>query len=69
MKLLVGRKFDDPDVQAELSKAFFKTEKLPCGGVGISIMYNDMPIVMSTEHFMAMMLTQAKEISAGANGG
>lgn len=69
MKLLVGRKFDDPDVQAELSKAFFKAEKLPCGGVGISIMYNDEPTVMSAEHFMAMMLTQAKEISAGANGG
>jgi len=69
MKLLVGRQFDDEDVQKELKKAFFKSEKLPNGGVGISVSYNDEPMVISAEHFMAMMLTKAKDISAGANGG
>jgi len=69
MKLLVGRQFDDEDVQKELKKAFFKSEKLPNGGVGISVSYNDDPMVISAEHFMAMMLTKAKDISAGANGG
>ena len=69
MKLLVGRQYDDKDVQAELSKSFFAHQKLPCGGVGIRIMLNDEPTVISAEHFMAMMLVKAKEISAGANAG
>jgi heat shock protein 4 len=69
MKMLVGRQFDDPSVQTELSRQLFKAEKLPHGGVGISIMLNDEPTVISAEHFMAMLLTKAKEISAGANAG
>lgn len=69
MKLLVGRRFEDPDVQKELSKAPFKAVKLKSGGVGISILYNDEPMVVSAEHFMAMMLVKAKDISAKANAG
>ena len=69
MKLLVGRKFDDADVQKELARSAFKAVKMPHGGVGISISYNDEPLVVSVEHFMAMMLVHAKEISANANGG
>jgi heat shock 70kDa protein 4 len=67
MKLLVGRNFDDPDVQAELQKAPYKAERMAHGGVGISIMYNDAPLVVSAEHFLAMMLVKAKEISYAAN--
>lgn len=68
-KLLVGRRFDDPDVQQELARAPFDAVKLPSGGVGISVTYNDEPMVVSAEHFMAMMLTKAKEIAASANAG
>lgn len=67
MKLLVGRKFDDAEVQAELAKLPYKTVKLPNGGVGISIIYNDEPLVVSAEHAMAMMLVKAKDTSAKAN--
>lgn len=69
MKLLVGRKFDDAEVQAELAKLPFKTVKLPGGGVGITITYNDEPLVVSAEHAMAMMLVKAKDTSAKANAG
>jgi heat shock protein 4 len=68
MKLLVGRKFDDAEVQAELANLPYKTVKLPSGGVGIQIMYNDEPLVVSAEHAMAMMLVKAKDTSAKANG-
>ena len=69
MKLLVGRQFDDLDVQRELSLAPFKAVKLPGGGVGIVVLYNDEEKVLSAEHFMAMMLGKAKDIGAKANGG
>eukprot|EP01032_Pedospumella_encystans_P027911 gene27911-31528_t len=69
MKMLVGRKFDDADVQAEIANLPFKTVKLPSGGVGISIMYNDEPLTVSAEHAMAMMLVKAKDTSSKANAG
>ena len=67
MKLLVGRKFDDPDVQRELSKVPFSATKLENGGVGINVTYNDEKTVISAEHFMAMMLVKAKQIAMKAN--
>lgn len=69
MKLLVGRRFDDPDVQKELAQAPFKSSKLPHGGVGINIMYNDEQVVVSAEHFLAMLLVKAKDIVSSANNG
>lgn len=69
MKLLIGRKFDSPDVQRELSKAPFKAAKLANGGVGIMVSYNDSSIVVPAEQFMAMMLVHAKETAQKANNG
>jgi len=69
MKLLVGRKFDDADVQKEMAKMPYKTVKMPNGGVGISIKYNDEPLTISAEHAMAMMLVKAKDVSSKANNG
>lgn len=43
MKLLVGRNYDEPDVQEELKRFPYKTVKMPHGGVGITVMYNDEP--------------------------
>jgi heat shock 70kDa protein 4 len=67
MKLLVGRKFDAPDVQEEIKRAPFKASKLPNGGVGINVHYNDEDVVVPVEHVMAMMLVKSKEIAAYAN--
>ena len=69
MKLLVGRKFDCPDVQAELKRAPFKASKiLHSGSVGINILYNNEETVVPVEHVMAMMLVKAKEVASRANG-
>eukprot|EP01031_Cornospumella_fuschlensis_P026854 gene26854-32453_t len=69
MKMLIGRRFDDPDVQQELAKQPYKTVKMSHGGVGVQVQYNDEPIVVPVEHFLAMMLVKAKEISAKASNG
>lgn len=67
MKLLVGRRFDDADTQKEIKKCPFACEKLPTGGVGIVVNYNEEQLTVSAEHFMAMMLVKAKDISFKAN--
>jgi heat shock protein 4 len=69
VKMLIGRKFDDPDVQHELSLAPFKSQKLPHGGVGISVSYRDEQVVIPAEHYMAMLLLKAKDIVSSANNG
>jgi heat shock 70kDa protein 4 len=68
MKLLVGRNYDDEDVQLELSKTPFKHARLPNGSVGIAVEYNNDQIVLSAEHIMGMMLTKLKDIVSYANG-
>ena len=69
MKLLVGRKFDSPDVQAELKRAPFKASKMMhSGSVGINVLYNNEETVVPVEHVMAMMLVKAKEVASKANG-
>ena len=67
MKLLVGRQYDDKDVQREIKRNSYKCCKLSTGGVGISIQYNNKDIIISAEHAMAMMLVKSKEISNYAN--
>jgi heat shock protein 4 len=69
MKLLVGRRFDDPDVQKEISLLPYKAVKMPHGGVGVSVLYNDEQLVVSVEHFMSMLLVKVKEIVSSANNG
>lgn len=69
MKLLVGRHYDEPEVQKELSKCNFKASKLQSGLVGVHLMYNDEEIIVSAEQTLAMMLVKAKEVAAGANNG
>ena len=69
MKLLVGRHYDEPEVQKELSKCPFRASKLASNLVGIHLMYNDEEIIVSAEQAFAMMLVKAKEIAAYANNG
>jgi len=67
MKLLVGRRYDEAAVQEELKRHAFRHQKMPHGGVGISVMYNDEELVVSAEHVLAMMLVKLKSIAAAAN--
>ena len=61
MKLLVGRNYDEEEVQRELARSYFQHTKLPSGGVGIIINYNDEPTVVSAEHMMAVLLVKCKQ--------
>lgn len=69
LKLLVGRKFDDEDVQNELNKLPFRAVRLPHGGVGIKVLYDNDDVVVSVEHLFAMLLLKAKDIGFVANNG
>ena len=68
MKLLVGRNYDDPEVQEELARTPLRHTKMPHGGVGFIVDYNDDTITVSAEHIMAIMLTRVKGIVSHANG-
>ena len=57
MKLFVGRKFDSPDVQRELKNCPYKAAKLPNGGVGFQLSYNDEPVVLSAEQVLLKLHT------------
>ena len=67
MKLIVGRRFDDPEVQKELKNVPYECTKLPDGGIGVNFMYNGEIQVVPVEHIMAMMLVRAKHIACKAN--
>jgi heat shock 70kDa protein 4 len=68
MKRLVGLPFNHPDVQEEIKKAAFTCVELPNGNVGVSVSYDDEPMIISAEHFLAMCLVRAQQIGAAANG-
>lgn len=65
-KRLLGRKFDDPHVQAELAHFSFRTEKCSDGGVGVKVNYMDRDEVFTPEQLTAMLFTKLKETSAAA---
>ena len=69
MKRLVGRPFNAPDVQAELSHLPFEAEALANGNVGIRVEYDNEPKLISAEHFLAMCLVKATQLVAYANNG
>jgi heat shock protein 4 len=68
MKLFVGRNYDDAEVQAELARTALKHTRMPHGGVGFNVSYNDETLTISAEHIMAIMLTRIKGIVQQANG-
>ena len=70
-KRLIGRKFAEAEVQEELARMpGVKFVEMPEDGtVGIQVMYNDEPKVLSMEQCMAMMLTKLSAIVAEAEKG
>eukprot|EP01035_Chromulina_nebulosa_P019126 gene19126-24962_t len=69
LKLLVGRKFNDPAVKKEIDNLPFKSVELPSGGVGARVVYDGNETTIPVEHLLAMLLIRAKQISAEANAG
>lgn len=69
MKLLVGRRYDEPAVQQELARVSFRhCARSDDGGVGIVVTYDDQDKVIPVEHVLGMMMSLAKVIAFNANG-
>lgn len=65
-KRLLGRKFNDPHTQRELTMTANNVEQLPDGGVGFRVNYLDQDYVFSPEQLTAMLFTKLKDTSAAA---
>ncbi|XP_055908528.1 heat shock 70 kDa protein 4 isoform X1 [Eupeodes corollae] len=65
-KRLLGRKFNDPHVQRELTSIPYKVEQRPDGGIGIRVNYLDQDQLFSPEQLTAMLFTKLKETSTSA---
>lgn len=63
MKRLLGRQFDDPELKLETPYIPNKLVKLPNGGIGVQVNYNDEPQVFSIEQLTAAMLTKCKQVA------
>jgi len=59
-KRLLGRKFDDPHVQAELSRYPFDVQKTGEGGVGFTTQFNGEQKILSAEQLTAALFTKLK---------
>lgn len=65
-KRLLGRKFNDPKVQKELSTAPYRAEPRADGSINIRVNYLDQEHVFTPEQVTAMLFTKLKETSEAA---
>lgn len=65
-KRMIGRKFNDPNVQQEMRQSPYRVEQRPDGGVGIRVNYLDEQHVFSPEQITAMLFTKLKDTSTVA---
>lgn len=65
-KRLLGRKYNDPQVQYEQRTLPYRLEQRPDGGIGIRVQYLDEDHVFSPEQITAMLFTKLKETSSNA---
>jgi len=69
LKRLVGARFADPAVQAEIARLPFKVGEAPGGGCQVEVQYMGEPAVFTVERVTAMLLTELKGIAEGEMGG
>lgn len=62
-KRLLGRKFNDPNIQEDLRSAPYRFEQRTDGGIGIHVNYLDQDHVFTPEQITAMLFTKLKETS------
>ncbi|KAL2714577.1 97 kDa heat shock protein isoform X1 [Vespula squamosa] len=65
-KRLLGRKFNDPQVQRELKCLSFKTSQQADGNIGIHVQYLGEEHIFSPEQITAMLFTKLKDTSETA---
>lgn len=63
-KRLLGRKYNDPQVQAEIKISPYRIEQRSDGGIGIRVQYFDEEQVFSPEQITGMLFTKLKETAA-----
>lgn len=63
---MIGRKFNDPNVQQELRQVPYRVEQRPDGGIGVRVSYLDEQHVFSPEQITAMLFTKLKDTSTVA---
>lgn len=68
LKRLLGRKFSDPSVQADITKLPFKVSEAPDGGCLVSVMYLNEQTVFTPQQLMAMVLVDLKKIAETESG-
>lgn len=56
-KRLIGKKFDEPEAQVEISALPFKVVKTVSGGVGYEVTYNGEPTVLTPEQVNNRLVT------------
>lgn len=64
LKRIIGRKWGEPELMADLARVGFQTSQHPeTGGVGIHVSYNDEDLILTPEQVAAMMLTKLMDVA------
>ena len=69
LKRLVGARFADPAVQAEIARLPFKVGEAPGGGCQVEVQHMGEPAQFTVERVVAMLLTELVGIAEGEMGG
>jgi heat shock 70kDa protein 4 len=68
LKRLLGKKFDDPAVQADIKKMPFKVTKAPDGGLLVHVKYCNEMQAFTPEQLVAMVIVDLKKIAESDQG-
>eukprot|EP00775_Hariotina_reticulata_P005686 gene5686-5924_t len=68
LKRLLGKQFQDPAVQADISKLPFKVTEGPNGGCLVHVTFCNEPAAFTPEQLMAMVLVDQKKIAEAESG-
>jgi hypothetical protein len=68
LKRLLGKKFVDPDVQADIQRFPFKVTAAPDGGCLVHVTFCNEPASFTPEQLMAMLLVDLKKIAEVEGG-
>lgn len=68
LKRLLGKKFANPALQADIARLPFKVSEGPDGGVLVHVTFCNEPAAFTPEQLMAMVLTDLKKIAEGETG-
>jgi len=68
-KRLIGRRFDEPEVQEEIKNFPYAVVRSPDGGILIRVSYNGEDVTFTPERILAMLLKKLADTAEKANGG